>query len=678
MARVTPIIHAFNAGEIGRLLHGRVDLDFYRASCRVMQNMIPLAQGAATRRPGTRYIAAVKTYAKRTALLRFQFSTLQSYTIELGDQYLRFYRNRGQILSGSPAAPHEIATPYLHADLFDAKGRLRIKYTQSADVMYLVHPLYAPRKLSRTGHTSWTLSVVDFLDGPYLDENTTATTLTPGAATGNGVTLTASSTTGINGGAGFQLTDVGRLVRLKEGSTWGWAKIVSRTSTTVVAIDIKSTLTNTNAKAAWMLGRWSVTTGWPNAVCFHENRLIFGQGQRFDGSKSNDFENFAPTTLGGQVEDDSAIAYAMASDEVNSIMWFASARDLLVGTLGAEARVGTDNTAAPMTPTNVNARQQTKHGCADMPPLAIGNAVLFVQRQGKRLRELAYRLDDDGYRAPDMMKRHPAVTRNREIVAMAFQQEPYPTVWCVTDTGELLSFSYERDEEVTAWARHPLGGNGVVEAVAVIAGDGADEVWMIVRRTIDGESVRYVELIEDYFGEDDDPADAFHVDSGLTYSGASTLSISGLAHLEGAEVAVWTDKGQHPRRTVESGAIALEFEVTKAQVGLPHTWILEPNRLEAGAQAGVAQGRIKRIDEVVVRLMRATGVKVGPEADLIDEISPRQATDAMGQAPALLDGDYPVPFNGTYDRDGIMRLQGDGPGPVTVICLMPRVATHEG
>jgi hypothetical protein len=169
MARVTPIITNTNGGEWSPTLFGRVDIAKYPNSFRTVRNFIPLVQGPSTRRPGFHFVTAAKSSGP-AHLIPFEFSTVQAYVIEAGDQYFRFYKDRGQILSGG--SPYEIASPYAVADVFD------LKWAQSADVLYLTHPSYAPRKLSRTGHTSWTLSEIDFLDGPYLEQNATATTLT--------------------------------------------------------------------------------------------------------------------------------------------------------------------------------------------------------------------------------------------------------------------------------------------------------------------------------------------------------------------------------------------------------------------------------------------------------------------------------------------------------------------
>ena len=185
MARVAAQLTNFTAGELSPRLDGRNDLSKYPAGCKTLENIVIYPHGAAARRPGTQFISEVKTSSAKTRLIPFEFSTTQTYILEFGNQYMRVYKDKGQVLSGGSA--FEISTPYLTAELFD------IKFAQSADVMYITHPSHATRKLSRTGHTAWTLTTVDFVNGPYLDTNTSTTTITTAHTVGTGRTLTASA-----------------------------------------------------------------------------------------------------------------------------------------------------------------------------------------------------------------------------------------------------------------------------------------------------------------------------------------------------------------------------------------------------------------------------------------------------------------------------------------------------
>lgn len=338
MARVAAQLSNFTAGELSPRLDGRNDLAKYSAGCATVENMVIYPHGAAARRPGTTFIAEVKTSSAKTRLISFEFSTTQTYILELGNQYMRFYRDNGQILSSG--SPYEISTPYLTAELFD------IKFAQSADVMYITHPNHATRKLSRTGHTSWTLTEVDFTNGPYLDTNTSTTTITASASTvGTGRTFTASAST-------FVSTDVGRLIRFRDGH----AKVTGFTSATVVTVEILVDTGSASASTDWNLGAFSNTTGHPSCVSFFEQRLVFAatlsQPQAVFFSKSGDYENM-DANIGGTVADDDAIIYTIASNQVNAIRFMAAGRTLIIGTAGGEFTVsgGGDNDA--VTPTNI-------------------------------------------------------------------------------------------------------------------------------------------------------------------------------------------------------------------------------------------------------------------------------------------------------------------------------------
>lgn len=428
---------------------------------------------------------------------------------------------------GEVAQIVEVISPYDEADL------RQLQFTQSADILYIVHPEYEPRKLTRTSHTAWTLTVIDFSDGPYFTSNTTPTTLTPSAATGTGITITASSTTGINDNQGFLSTDVGRFIRLKEGSTWGWVIITGFTSSTQVTADVQATLVNTNAKATWRLGLWSDTTGYPGTVTFHEDRLTFagvtpGAPQRLDLSKSGDYENFAPTATDGTVANDNAIGFSLNSNEVNTIRWATSdEKGLLVGTVANEWVVRASSLNEALSPTNVSAKRATAYGSEDVQPVQIGKSTIFVQRAGRIVRELNYYYDVDGFRASDLTQLAEHVTMTG-IVQMAAQKTPQQFVWGVRADGVLACMTYDRDLDAlkVGWARHIISGvsdsagsAAVVESVGVIpsADLKRQDLWIIVQRYVNGDVVRHIEYLTQIFDDELEQREAFFVDAGLTY-----------------------------------------------------------------------------------------------------------------------------------------------------------------
>lgn len=511
MARASLLLSTFNAGEWSPELHGRVDLDKYRNACRHIENFVLLAQGPATRRPGTQYIAATKNDGV-VRLIPFEFSTEQAYVIEAGAGYFRFYMNGGRIET-SPGVPYEIATPYGVDDLAG------LKWAQSADVLYLVHPHFAPHKLARSGHTNWSINPIEFADGPYLDENVSVTTLAPAAVSGTQVMLTASDNL-------FSAGDVGRLVHIKHASTWGWAKVSAFISATQVRIDIKGPFAGTAAVTSWRLGAWSTGTGWPSTVTFHEERLFLAntklQPQSLWASVSGAYESFAPTGVDGVTRDDNGLNFTIADDRVNAIRWMSAGKSLALGTTGGEFNLSASSLNEALTPSNVTVRRETTNGSADLRPERIGAAVIYVQRAGRKVYEMAYSFENDAFNSPELslLARHLTLKGIKEI---AYQAEPWSVIWAVRQDGALLGLTYMRGQDVVGWHRHAIGGNAAkVLSVACIPGAAQDEAWLAVERIVAGSVRRSVERMAPAFEPENafDKKGAFFVDAGMTFDGA--------------------------------------------------------------------------------------------------------------------------------------------------------------
>lgn len=674
MARVSPIQTNFTAGELSPRLEGRVDLGKYFNGCRTLENMVIHVHGGVSRRAGTRFVSEVKDSTRQVRLVPFEFSTVQPYVLEFGPQYIRFYRDEGRIET-SPGTAYEIATPYQDSELFE------IAFAQSADVMYLVHPNHAPRKLSRTGHTAWTLTVVSFRDGPYGEVNTGATTLTPSATTGS-VTVTASA-------AVFAAGDVGRLLRIENGSPAvnGWGTITAYGSATQVTVSVASAFGSTGASVEWRLGEWSKAGAYPGAVAFYEERLFFAgsadKPQTVWGSVSGDFENFAPTDADGTLADDNAVTFTIASDQVNAIRWLSPGQVLAIGTTGGEFVMRSSASDAPITPTNIQVKRQTTRGCAHTAPVRSDAVVLFLQRARRKVHEFVFAFETDSFQAPDMTLLAEHLTRGG-VKQMDYAREPDSTVWCVRADGMLLGLTYQRAQDVVGWHRHILGGGHAggmarVESVTVIPSPGGDhdQVWLSVLRTVDGAGFRSVEFMEEPLAEEAAQAESFYVDCGLSYSGAATTSVGGLDHLEGETVAILADGAVQPPRVVTGGAVALSQAASTVHVGLPFTSRLQTLRLEAGAQDGTAQGKTARIHEVSVRFWRTLGGKIGFDDD-VDVISYRSSADPMNAPPALFTGDKRIKFNRGYTKSPRITVIQDQPLPMTVLCVLPRLVTFDG
>ena len=776
MARVAVQLTNFTGGELSPRLDGRNDLAKYASGCSTLENLVVYPHGSAARRPGTNFVAAVKDSTKKTRLIPFEFSTTQTYMLEFGNQYIRFYKDNGQILSSGSA--YEISTPYLEAELFD------LKFAQSADVMYICHPNHETEKLSRTGHTSWSLTDVDFLDGPYLDTNISTTTITMSAHTvGTGRTMTASAVTGINGGSGFLTTDVGRLVRFRDG----YGKITARTNTTVVTVEILEDMGSSSASIDWSLGAFSDTTGHPSCVTFFEQRLVFAatlnNPQTVYFSKSGDYENM-DANIGGTIADDDAIIYTIASNQVNAIRFMTATRTLIIGTAGGEFAVSGGGADNAITPTNILIKKQSNHGAANIDAISVGNATLFLQRARRKIRELAYNFDVDGYVAPDMTILAEHITEGG-LTQVAYQQEPNQIIYATREDGELVGLTYQREQQVTAWHRHIFGGrfgiatitvsdyaniaNGtkltltksdgttvdfdsttgtagtnefktetnnnttatnlktainahanftatvssavvtvtetaheatgyltiksfdktrltatsegkaVVDSVAVIPTDDKEyQTWIIVKRTINGATKRYVEYLNELDFDETDNTSFNFLDSALSYSGSAVTNLSGLSHLEGQVVSILADGATHPNETVSSGAITLDRSAKDVKIGLAFTSLLQTMRIDAGSQDGTSQGKTKRIYDITVRMYETIGVEVGPDLSEMERIPFRTSANLMDEGIPPFTGDKEVEFRGNYETDGFIFVRQTQPLPFTILSLYPRLVTNDG
>lgn len=526
----------FNKGELSPRLKGRVDNQGYYKAYDSATNMLPYPEGAITYRPGFVYVNEVKNSANNSIVVGFRFSTVQNYVIEFGDQYVRFYRNRGLIESGG--SPYEVSTPYAHEDLYE------LNFFQSADVLYILHPDYQPRKLTRTSDTNWTLTTLNFTDGPYYPINSTATTLSR-----SGTTVTASTSI-------FTSGDVGRQIRMKDGSAWSTMEITAYSSGTSVTVDTSGSISSTTD---WRLGAFGGNQGWPKIGTIFEERLMLGNTVSLPstvwGSVTGEFENFAPSDPDdGEVLDDSGFSFTIGDDQVNAINWFSSGRQLLIGTTGAEHSLtgGTSSGYAPITPTNVTIKRETNFGSKEnIKPIRIGNAVLYASQSGRKVREMYYEFGIDSYISRDVTLFSENITRGG-IVQMTYVQEPDPYLWACTEDGQLIGMVYDRLQEIEGWHKHSVAGvDAKVVSLTQIPRPGTeeDDLWAVVERTVNGNTVKYIEYLSEIYEEVraplDDAPDRFyskHLDSCITYDGYYDANIT-LGATTGTGVTVTASTG---------------------------------------------------------------------------------------------------------------------------------------
>ena len=800
----------FTGGELTPRIAARVDLAKYGNGLTGCFNMIPQKHGGVTRRPGSRRVAAVKDSSQAARLLPFEYSVIQAYVLELGAGSVRFFKDRGQIttaatvatlangtfptnlaswtaaggavwhalgmcsfpgagtleqstacttgnehvirfrVDGTPgtdkldlrvgtasggnqvlalttfevgwhtmpftpgaspiyvqfvwkagaprlddvaflaAAPVELGSPYAAADLAG------LGYTQSNDVLYLVHQSFRPHKLERFSHVRWSLRPIAFVTG--------ASALT-----------------------------------------------------------------------------FDTANDYPGACCFHEDRLVLGGSVNRPAtvwlSKKAVYEEFTLPSV--PAKDDERIVATLNASQANTVRWLVSGRDLNIGTSGAEWRLFASTQGEALTPDNPNAKRSTSRGSKAVQALLIDDVALFVQARGRKLREFAYVLDADAYRAPDITVLAEHLTRPG-IAEIAYQQEPDTLIWAVLSDGSLRSCTYDRAQEVVAWARHQLGGayqggQAQVESVAVIpapasASGGADDLWLIVKRTVAGATVRQVEHLETLYDPQSltDFEGAYFVDGGAVYDGAVTQALTpgtgatvadttgvtfttggaafvagdvgreiryryfvaktdaapaqhkrasavitgyasatqvtatiilpwpslalvaasawrmtvtgltGLGFAEGESLALWTDNGADPAVTVAAGAVALPSPASLVYIG----WHVAPEVETLGyavqSQRGPSRGRAARYDMLLVDFYQTCeGVQSGPDAAHLDQIAFRDAAAPTEIPPALLSEVVDGLFAGDVESDPHVFLRQPVPGPWTLRALTAGTRVHE-
>jgi hypothetical protein len=337
----------------------------------------------------------------------------------------------------------------------------------------------------------------------------------------------------------------------------------------------------------------------------------------------------------------------------------------------------------PITPTSTLIRKYSNYGSSNIEPVQVADVTLFLQRGARKVREFKYvgDIDISAYAAPDMTILAEHLTEGG-ITQFAYQQEPDSIIWTLRSDGTLLGLTYRREENVVAWHKHVIGGafdggQAVVESIASLPTDtGEDELYMVVKRTINSATKRYVEKMQTFnFG--DDTTTAFFVDSGLTYSGSAVTSLSGLDHLEGETVTVLANGAAHPDRTVSSGAISMSYDTTSAAVGYGYTSSMQTMRIDSGSVDGTAQGKPKRVHGLTVRFYETVGAEIGNDSGETERIPFRSSANPMDEAVPLFNGDKTIEFPGGFDDDDRVYVRQDQALPMTVLALFPRLNTFD-
>lgn len=418
----------------------------------------------------------------------------------------------------------QIVTPWALADVPS------IQYSQNADVMYFYHPNYPTQKLTRVSSTSFTIVDAPFIRGPFLDTNTSTTTITPSSATGS-TTLTAS--TGI-----FQSGHVGSLWRVNAAVVL----ITGYTSASVVTGTVQAepngtsgNIGGTSAYTDWAEGAFSDVRGYPSTGTFHEQRHYVAsttyQTQHVWGTYIGAFDNFKTDAN----DDSAALGLEIVSEQVNAIRWLNSDVEALqIGTSGGSFSLSSGTQGLTITATNVKAHKDSSQGAYSIMPKRISNFLYYIHKTANKMFEIVYNYLSNRDMTNDMTKLADHILRDGSgAYEMAYQQSPNDRVWVIRNDGQIAILTRNAEEQIMGWSRR-IGAldsttYGKFESIAIIQQDSQDdEVWVIVKRHINGSVVRYVEYFtEEYFTYQWEPVlldCSLTLDSPYDISGATTAN----------------------------------------------------------------------------------------------------------------------------------------------------------
>lgn len=743
---VFPTQDSFVRGEISPRLHGRAGLELYRSALALCENFITLPHGGIRKRGGTYFADETKNSAPARPI-EFVYSETQAYCLLFGNLNFRVYAYGGPVMNGPSVV--EVVTPYVEADIAD------LQFTQSGDVLYVTHPNYQPRKITRLSNTNWQISVPEFYDGPFASQNADEAVKVYASASSGSVTLTADSpifTADLAGklfkievetyetwkpweAGGYLLNDsvaglfrryegnvyeavapvsgvVGKIsmggtppVHLK-GEEWDgsaespekysgiaaayddnygvkWAyrhsgfgiglitAVNGLTATATVLTDFPAELVGSGNKSyRWSSGYFGGGAGgYPKSVAISDERLFLAQKYSVFGTKSFDF-----TTFRTGADDDDALAFQLAG--TNEITWLADADGfLIVGTIGGVRTLSGGNNE-PITPSKFKNRGSPTKRCSSIPPVKAGSAFVYVGYDRKSLVEMNFSLEKNGYSTTPLGLISEHIPK-KGITSLCFQAESDPIFWMSLGTGELGGLTYEADQNVRGWHRHKIGGRfgnydyGVVEyAVTTPSRVGGDDTWMVVKRTINGQTKRYLEVKQPEF-EYGDVTDAFLVDCGLSYSGVPVSQVS-VPHLEGEVLTALADGKVVKNIEVSSGIATLPFAASKIHIGLPYKAVAETLELDVGGRDGSVMGRRKRVNSVIFSVLETANIYVrSASRDFELEKAGRNTVAIDDGFVKLFTGNLDeVKLDDTWEGQGRIRIEAPDPVPCTIRAMI--------
>lgn len=673
--------NSFTSGVLSPGVLARVDLQKYADGCQEMVNCVIYAHGGVTNRPGTLY---VDTLPGDGLLIPFVYSVTQTYVLAFFDRgiskaLMRVYKDGGVVSKDGEIV--EIVTPYAPSEL------KALKFAQSADTMFIVHPSHRPCKLTRSSHTDWTFSDIDFVptiaaptgltakaSGFKDDSNTyyeTTTDYKVSAVNDREVESLPSSAVTANtlstwpNKAKVELTwdEVNGAIRYEVyKNVRGWYEWIGSAETNKFKDDNIEGDSGTGPKEN--RDPFAGEGDYPGAVGIYQQRLVFGrtnnEPQTVWMSETGSFDSMA---VAQPLRDDSAITATVDSKQMNEIRHFIPLRDMLMLTSGAEFKISSGDSSGAVTPTSIRFDIQSYWGSSDVPPIVSGTSILLAQNSGKVVRDLHYQLAEDGYSGNEVsiLAEH---LFDAPIRDWAYQQEPFSTVWVCLENGKLLTFTYMREQEVWAWSEHESSGAEYRSVSSIREGE-EDSAYFLVKRG----SKYFVEYqLRRNYG--DDIKEAHYVDCGLQYKGVFPIKyVTGLDHLAGKEIVALAD-GSVVRgiKVGDDGSFNLPFPATHISAGLPYTMRIKTVDPEIRSEAGSTAGESKCVVRAIFRLRETRGLWAGPD-DTSMVMAKQSVPLTFGAPPPLTTGELAMSLPGKHGEACSIVIEQRDPLPATILAL---------
>jgi hypothetical protein len=450
----------------------------------------------------------------------------------------------------------------------------------------------------------------------------------------------------------------------------GVVRVLQYTSETSVVAEILSpTASENDFTDDWREGAWSYYQSWPSAVSFYDGRLWWGGLDKVYGSVSDDFQNFDPNTQG----DSGPIVRSIATGPVENIGWLLPLQRLIVGTASAEVSIRSSSFDEPLTPAKFTARNASTMGSAAIQAAVVDSSGMFVQKNRSKVYEFLYDVNINDYSSRDLTRLNKNVCRPG-VVDLAVQRQPDTRVWFVKSDGTMAMLVYERSDEVVGWSRFEM--DGFIEAVCVLPSENDDNVYIAVRRTINGQTVRYIEKLT-VSSETEDGDGSWLVDSSVRFTtgGAATKTISGLQHLVGKQVvAKGASSDPMKRFTVTAGGqIFIDNFVTSLVVGLPYEARFESVKLAYGSASGTALTQKKRVDHlsIVANNTAPEGISIGRNFTSMTKLSSLMHGKPLTAGQIVDQYDYDATsFGGAWDSDSRVCIKCQSPYPAHILGMV--------